>query len=1148
VKDNLPPAIGPDMQVDVRRCIRIRSLPNSDLPIRLANEFGWCVNPLSQLAKLLTEDRQRCIISHTNEGRESFVVSTPRLRARFFPDAHDKTSVIVVLVEANSPERWRADKRFALPCHFEWTSELRGSFTHRNDLLDPVRAFAAGHADSETFWEFWSEYLSKEKEQARSKREHPGWSYSQRRFGLDGCIDFHVGDSQSEILGSCSGRILVQTGQRDDKGRTSYLRFELRKPTGSQWVAALPLQPCRLDQVPKDGFINIDWIGAEAERKRREVALHRLRLGKAAMSNLNAFLPSGNNIRGESVSFAPLLNKNYDYNDEQNKAISKALSENTITVILGPPGTGKTAVIAEIASQVASRGQRVLISSQSNLAVDNALERVLDSGEIFRLRVGRPEAVKFNSELLINRASDRYRQMLLDRSKRAFQELDIKVKSITVQSAEEVELRSSRIKQFIEVRETHKQMSASLVISRDYRDRCRVYLESCTTAVDQALKNEGLATRDLPSFLSCASALKSSSINPIRVFERREQINLAHSGRQGWQVIQNRLGAEADCNHRLENAARRATDLFNRIASSEDKKKELERQQVHNWDIQRKREAAGFWRRLGSHFTDQVYDLRPLYEEIQRLDSDEATILLPRAEQEKRAAHEAAAQARKVREEVSQRLFRRSLELSEITERVKEFESDVAIADVMVGAGGIAFAKNMGGAATISQACDKLQHGADEHETSIQKVSDTETHLKNIGRTMLELLPDVMKLGESCRLMGIAVPPSLQDSSEDVLLGLAGQCLTASIRLRARKKRWPEISSAVSAYQSRLSEEAVDLSKAAIAEANVVGATCSGIAGSNEFADDFDLVIIDEAGRATPLDLLMAMVRGRSIVLVGDHKQLPPLLNQDIEKELVNDRGGEWSVGDYRLTLFEQMFDGIPTIRKEVLKKQYRMVDTICDIVRELSYKELAIETAGAALTRKHPFKNVAAIHWIQCEGIKNRVERIGHGLRNWAEVEAIQQFLGRLIPVVESDEFARFLEESKQGNPYEVGVIAMYRQQALALESALLRQQFSKDRIKIEVGTVDAFQGREKDAVIVSFVETDPNRLGFFYERKRLNVALSRARELLVIVGGLDVLGRKARVRLDGQSVPNPLNQLKYLFDNCAAANCATKEIHHAD
>jgi molybdopterin-guanine dinucleotide biosynthesis protein len=1142
-----PAAVGANARVDLKRRIRIKSLPNGDLLLRLANEFGWRINPLSQLARLLTEDRQRSFISQTvMQGRQSFVVSTPRLRVRFFPDARDETSVIVISVEANSPERWYTDKRFALACHFEWTSELRGAGLHRDDLLEPVRAFTAGHADAESFWEFWSEYLSKEKEQAKSKREHPGWSYSQRQFGLDGCINFDVADSQPDILGNCSGRILVQTDRKDDKNRVSYLRFEVRKPVGTQWIAAFPLQATRLDQVPKDGFIKVDWISVESERKRREDALHRLRLGKTAMSNLNTFLPSGRNVSGESVSFIPLLDKNY--NDEQNKAIAKALSENTITAILGPPGTGKTSVIAEIASQIASRGQRVLISSQSNLAVDNALERGLDSDRIFRLRVGRPESVKFNTDLLRERASDRYRRMLLDKSTRAFQGLDTELRSISVNSVEEVELLHARIDQFIDARETHKHMSDRAAFARETRDRSNAHLESCEATLEKSLKAEGLTAAELPSFLICVSELESSSINPVRVFERREQIDLAQNRCQDLQVIESSLSAEQACEQKLETATKRVRDLENRISASVEKEKELCRLQAHNSSVEHKRRTAGLWTKLASFLTNMLHDLEPLRREIERLNATEAKAHLPDAMREKEQATAALAQARRTREETSQQLFRHSSNLNQLKQIVKELKSDLAIADLLRRAGGLAYATNMRSATIISQGWYKLQCAVQENQVSTQRASTTEANLDNIGRTMLDLLPSVKELSDRCQSLGIPVPLSLRNASEDVLLSVADKCWAASTRLRARKEKWGHISAAVSAYQSRLSEEAVDLSKAVISEANVVGATCSGIAGSTDFAEDFDWVIIDEAGRATPLDLLMAMVRGRSIVLVGDHKQLPPFLNQEVEKELANDLAEEGAGSDYQLTLFEHLFGGMPATRKEALKKQYRMVDAICDVVREISYRELAIETAGAALTRKHPFKNLSPIHWIQCEGKKNRAESIGYGLRNFAEVDAIQQFLDRLIPVVESDEFKLFLEKCKQGNPYEIGIIAMYRQQALALESAVFREQFSKDRIAIEVGTVDAFQGREKDAVIVSFVETNPNKLRFFYDRKRLNVALSRARELLVIVGGLDVLGRRATVVAGGRHVPNPLNELKFLFDACAAANNATREIHHAD
>ncbi|MGI4829192.1 MAG: AAA domain-containing protein [Janthinobacterium lividum] len=93
-------------------------------------------------------------------------------------------------------------------------------------------------------------------------------------------------------------------------------------------------------------------------------------------------LPEGPSETREIVPFVPRLDK--PYNEDQLDAIGKALAENTITSILGPPGTGKTSVIAELAMQMTKQGKRVLISSQTNLAVDNALERLVNKPDIFR--------------------------------------------------------------------------------------------------------------------------------------------------------------------------------------------------------------------------------------------------------------------------------------------------------------------------------------------------------------------------------------------------------------------------------------------------------------------------------------------------------------------------------------------------------------------------------------------------------------------------------------------------------------------------------------------------------------------------------------------------------------------------------------------
>jgi superfamily I DNA and/or RNA helicase len=148
------------------------------------------------------------------------------------------------------------------------------------------------------------------------------------------------------------------------------------------------------------------------------------------------------------------------------------------------------------------------------------------------------------------------------------------------------------------------------------------------------------------------------------------------------------------------------------------------------------------------------------------------------------------------------------------------------------------------------------------------------------------------------------------------------------------------------------------------------------------------------------------------------------------------------------------------------------------------------------------------------------------------------------LAAVAIAEKMARYLEDIRPERRYEVGIISMYRDQVIALEDALPKSVIEHSFMRIQLGTVDAFQGREKDAIILSFVATDPQRNYFFFDRRRLNVALSRARELLVIIGGLDVLGSKPKVFGN----ENPVARLRELIEQSALDGSASTEVFYAN
>jgi superfamily I DNA and/or RNA helicase len=179
------------------------------------------------------------------------------------------------------------------------------------------------------------------------------------------------------------------------------------------------------------------------------------------------------------------------------------------------------------------------------------------------------------------------------------------------------------------------------------------------------------------------------------------------------------------------------------------------------------------------------------------------------------------------------------------------------------------------------------------------------------------------------------------------------------------------------------------------------------------------------------------------------------------------------------------------------------------------------------------------SVHWIRPEGKANVAEEFqGGGLCNYAEVRAVASAFSVI---------ARALQSAPRTEKYQVGIIAMYKRQAgeieRAIDKAIASRTLDASKLAWEIGTVDSFQGREKDAVILSFSETDPARRRFFYDRRRLNVALSRARELLIIVGSIDKLGGK----VNAFGAPNPLFKLHSLVNDGIAGNCASKEIFDA-
>lgn len=279
---------------------------------------------------------------------------------------------------------------------------------------------------------------------------------------------------------------------------------------------------------------------------------------------------------------------------------------------------------------------------------------------------------------------------------------------------------------------------------------------------------------------------------------------------------------------------------------------------------------------------------------------------------------------------------------------------------------------------------------------------------------------------------------------------------------------------------------------AALIRAQVVAATCVGLGGTAGWdAIEFDLCIIDEASKATSTEILIPMTRAKRWVLVGDHKQLPPYVDEALlDQALLRDF--DLSPDEVRETLFERLRADLAESCRVFLWTQHRMHPAIGDLISACFYDD---ELKSAPRDRPAWLRMALPepVVWLSTSHLAGRrEERSGTSHTNPLEVRCICNLLGSLN-----------LLAGGAGAQLHVGVLTGYSEQRDELEMRVADKRLDWPHLTIACNTVDAFQGREVDVAVYSVTRSNVRgRLGFLQERRRLNVALSRGRVGLVIVG----------------------------------------------
>lgn len=283
------------------------------------------------------------------------------------------------------------------------------------------------------------------------------------------------------------------------------------------------------------------------------------------------------------------------------------------------------------------------------------------------------------------------------------------------------------------------------------------------------------------------------------------------------------------------------------------------------------------------------------------------------------------------------------------------------------------------------------------------------------------------------------------------------------------------------------------------AAAHIYGATCLRVPALEQLLGDveFDWVIVDEAAKATPSEVLVSIIKGNRILLVGDHRQLPPYLDSEAERDL-KERGIE--AEDAKRSLFEDLFERIPPQNRHTLRRQYRMHSSIAAFVSQIAYEDIGgletgVDVDDARKIVLDDFQGEKRVYWLDMPFSQEQREKNETSYFNIDEARFINSQLKKI-----DDEL------SLKGERYSVGIIAPYAKQILKLKQEVVPEASSWKNLSIDIDTVDAFQGKQKDIMIYGMTRTKSSTpWTFIADRQRLNVAFSRAKRLLILVGNLE-------------------------------------------
>lgn len=881
-----------------------------------------------------------------------------------------------------------------------------------------------------------------------------------------------------------------------------------------------------LPEFESEGFLAMSAIGESVLLGRFAEAIKQLKSGVYSSPNLVMWLFDAKRARlpraEDEVEIEQYLNSDIENNENQKEAVLKMLQTPDLGLIQGPPGTGKTTVIAEGTYQFVKQGDRVLIASQSNDAVDNALERLANVPEVRAVRLGQNSRLKKNKENTNKFAEDQVLKVyynavdkkLTDNWLAPYDNMDARAQEYTndlrdaqLFHADARELSSSLAK----CEEENKQLQEKLAVTEQRLQETREKNEANKHAVDQYhVFQRVVEQREDALFFLEDAQLKCLEpiLNPVLSFAYTKGINLA------------RAEINVDIHgSRKENF--KLAGMLKLLCELEKLKKRIE---------QAEKSTAGDSAEM-EYLTIQKNVIKEALCEAVEAGGDQEQIgkVMNEFNQVKLKIDQLGSRSSVIEPTTLDRQYMSAEFLDSLNGEGRAQAKQTV---------GTILAKWKDASKTGLQALKACSEQDVLETTPLQdNILVLKGQLKSNAETQRQIRDALGKklnhLNKLEHKYEAADAERLMDKLQDLQAKNQGRLE----RYRHMRCHWED---AQRKFRDRLQDENSFLydreyyQDTYVRGCNVVGISCTDNMKvlDDKGYGDFDVVIIDEVSKATPPELLIPLMRARKAIWVGDHRQLPPMFNEhersyeemvENPDELPEDVRDLLTAENFKryhnmvtASLFKKHFEQADASIKHSLLVQYRMHSDISSIINRFydnrlengmsPEQETQVRNHGLTITGVDGSSFITPdkhAYWLDSSVLPNGEQIyesfVGNSTSacNFLEVDMIIELLKKIADAC----------REMTGSPKKtVGVISFYQKQVNELRDAMkkARKAFDFDSIDIEINTVDRFQGKEKQIVITSLVRNNARAVAgkHVIAFERINVAFSRAQELLVIVG----------------------------------------------